>query len=593
MMLCLKYREKVLDFFRKYALKIVGVILSILILVVSLYALFCTVYSDVIVQNNNEFIKLPEKSLTEKEIETTFKKLIGTENKSRNLHVFVLDISGSIKKGIKLGEDVYINYRDGIKSVNDKFGGGIINLKKRETMDVFDFVKSRLYRLLLALLQKNKDECNSEFAIWTIGDEAVKKYPDGRKVGVTENSIKDAIKRIDAPINKGEYNTNFVSLFYRLKKVYERELEQNKRDPYESPNFIITILSDLIHDVKNSYNSRSRELKENWNELKEEIKAICNSRIMANMMVISEKNPDIQKTIFSLFKDNIEWYRLNKFLIEEKRQKTFLFTVRTTKKNIIFYYENPNFISQSKFTIRYSQNKANKIRIDIPSKADSVSSQKIIISCRKINAKNEPLGDEQNIITGGSEYEVNLGKNQKIRLTFNGRLPESIYSPILRISLDNEGKTYLIPIDFIKRLPDWASRIFIALKVIFSWVSRIGVFLIVAGLITFFFFKFGIRDQKSEKSEEIEENALPVQKSLEVEEEGTISEPDISPTDQFTEEDFVNINSASNNELKKLPGISAKRAKKIRENRPYEKIDDLKEVLGKDSYRVIKDRICV
>jgi competence protein ComEA len=55
----------------------------------------------------------------------------------------------------------------------------------------------------------------------------------------------------------------------------------------------------------------------------------------------------------------------------------------------------------------------------------------------------------------------------------------------------------------------------------------------------------------------------------------------------------LDINSASIEELKALPGIDDGYAHKIVENRPYEKRDDLvsKKVLPEATYKKIKDRI--
>jgi len=294
-----------------------------------------------------------------------------------------------------------------------------------------------------------------------------------------------------------------------------------------------------------------------------------------------------------LFKENLDWYQLNKYLVGEERNKNFLFTTRPTENNIKFYYENPNFISMSKFILKYTRPEANLIKIDIPLQENKNITQKISVYCEKHGAVDDPSKYRKRIISGGSEFKVELEKSEKIILAFNGRRPSSLSSPILRISLCNEGRTYLVPIDFVKRLPDWASKLFIVLQTLF-WVGSI---LLVVGLLVFFALKKVVKEQQTETGEK----PSPPGNSFE-KEESHGPKVDISPSSSIKDESpaeeksLININTAQANELKALTGINAKRARQIktmRENHPFKTIDELKGVLGKDIYRKIKDKICV
>ncbi len=613
-----KIRQNVLDFVKKNTIKIVIFLFSILTLAVTIYALLCTVYSDVIVQNGNDFWNLPSKCLLEKEIETTFQELIGIEKVNKSLFVFVLDISGSIVQN-QLEPSAYQKYSGTIKAVNDTFAEKVLVLKEKDQVDIYDIAKARLYDLLLTLLEKNKSESSSEFAIWTIGDEGIKVFPPNEKVEVQTSSIKNAIKRINQPLNNVDNNTNFVNLFYRLKKVYKEELSKRPSPDYENPTFVITILSDLIHDVR--YTERSREIENEWDGLKEKIQEICDSKIMSNMIVFSEKEPDIHRSVFSLFKENLDWYQLNKYLIGEEKNRTFLYTTRPTENNIIFYYENPNFISKSSFILIYTGSEKTEIKIDIPLQANDNIIQKISIFCQKHSATGDSLNDGKRIISGGSEYKVELETNEKLKLTFNGRIPSTLSSPILRISLCNNGRTYLVPIDFVKRLPDWASKLFNILKQIFLWVS----ILLGVVLLSFFILKIFVKDQKTEETEgkksgEIPLSGFPDYKSIS-RDEGSASHPQGDPPGQTKEEKIsrshdpskndeqkekesvdddsgrssnlklIDINTATPNDLKKILSINAKCARKIKEKRPYHTIDDLRKYISRDIFERIKDQI--
>jgi len=64
-------------------------------------------------------------------------------------------------------------------------------------------------------------------------------------------------------------------------------------------------------------------------------------------------------------------------------------------------------------------------------------------------------------------------------------------------------------------------------------------------------------------------------------------------SDAFKKNDAVNINAASADDLEKLPGIDAARARRIIANRPYDHSDDLvkKHAISKDEYDRISSQV--
>lgn len=75
--------------------------------------------------------------------------------------------------------------------------------------------------------------------------------------------------------------------------------------------------------------------------------------------------------------------------------------------------------------------------------------------------------------------------------------------------------------------------------------------------------------------------------------EGEVTESGLDTASTQPGSGSVNINSASVEQLDKLPGIGAVRAQNIIENRPYEKLEDLvtKKVLGQKTFDDIKEQI--
>ncbi len=493
-MLSMPYRQKVLKFLIKYFLDIRRTIFTLLMVVISLYALLCTVYSDVIVQNENDFLILPWKSLIEKEPETTFAELVGKEREEKCLYVFVLDISGSMRKNT-LDESEYINYKKAIQMVDNTFAQNILKLENRKMTDKSDIARVRLYELLLSLLDKNRGGSDSEFAVWTLGDEGIKIYPEEGKAKVQYLTIRDAIKRISNTKGYWQRNTNFANLFNSLRIVYDEELSKYPlSESYERPMVVLTILSDFIDDVR--YTAHSKEIENKWNELKKTIQEITNSKIMFNLIEFSEKEIESRRSIFPILKQNLNWIQWNEYHLGEERDNSFLYRVGIAKNTIKLYYKNPNFIPKSRFTIKYTGNEVNTIKIDILSQDNNNTAQKISLLCEKLGFKDDPIFANNQIISGGREFKVRLGASEQIRLTFSDRLPSGLSSPILRISMGNEGRTYQVPIHFIKKLPEWVPVLFLILQIFF--VAMLS--LILAEFIFFLSSRSKIKGPKNGKN---------------------------------------------------------------------------------------------
>ena len=365
----------------------------VLVIIIGLYGLLCTVYSDIITQNRNDCVLLPYKSILGNEIERSIEELTKNakkEQKQNNLYIFVLDISGSLEK-INIKGTLKAKYEEDVKYVNDRIRGHKID--ENGEPGAIDIAKMKLYILLLELEKKN-EECDieDEFAIWTLGDEGNLIFPnDGsEKIKISKKSIMNAIQEIDKK-DKFTRNTDFTSLFRRIIIQYQKDFRKGQKSIFDSPFIVITILSDLIHDVENKYKKRVKEIEKDWDNLENKIQEISDCRTMVNLIALSYKGLDVQKTIFPLFLDsNVDWFRLNRFLVGEGKKDKFLFTVRTSESNIRFFYTNSNYISNSSFVIKSLSNE-NVIKIDLPEEIHYPQNAKLSVFCQKLNAKGEEL----------------------------------------------------------------------------------------------------------------------------------------------------------------------------------------------------------
>ena len=449
----------------------------VLTVAISLYSLFCTVYSDIIIQNNNSGIFWPYEFLRNRELSTTLEDFFynipdpdGIEEdnpiEDKKLYILVLDCSGSIQKIIPSGS-LKDKYKTKLSTLNESL---LWNFSPNSRPTMFDIAKLRICQALVHLRDQNKKlNIKNEFSIWKVGNESEIIYPkDVCRIGVGESTINTAIRKIWEE-TENSLNTDFLNLFRQLHRQYE-ELQNKYCNSYETPSLVIIIFSDLHHDIQKKY-LQQKQIEANWEQLVDEVQQISYTNIMANMIVLTEGEPDIQKTIFPIFKkNNIYWYRLNKSLIGSDENNDFLYTATASKRNINFFYVNSYRIEKTSFM--FMSSKKNDIRLDIPSEIKALPSTNFSLYCEHLGAVSDKPDVEKGrmLISGGSSFNVTLGKGEKLRLTYSGRLPSNLVTPLLRFTITDTNQVFLIPIDFVKRLPVWAAGMMSFLYTLF-WLS--------------------------------------------------------------------------------------------------------------------------
>lgn len=444
---------------------------NVFFLIIALYTFLCSIHIDVINRNHNDFVSLPYQFLFVQKQELPLDVLSGgsiEENSGgnqqanrSNLYVFVLDVSSSMTK-VNLNSHLHRKYVEGIAAVNDQFGYNIISAGNHPTR--MELAKVRLYELLLELLIKKRKNAADEFSIWILGDKGRLAFPLDKKIKIGRNTIKDAIVKIDGLKQETNEEANYVSLFQRFSNVYKDELSENRLNQGEDSFFILTILSDLLPDTKKQYKARSKRLEQNWEQLEEKIEQISHSRTIINMIVFSEDEPDNQKTILPLLERNIDAFKLNKFFMGGGTGTKVLYSVKSSKEDIKFYYSTSYDISDTSFVIKSTTKDPYRIEIDLPAAINNIDIPKISLHCEKLGAIGDGIGQIKKIHSGGSPFRVTLYKNQKVKLSLRNRFHSIHPAPILRLRIDNENETLLIPITILKIFPHWVSIMFVFLQ---------------------------------------------------------------------------------------------------------------------------------
>ncbi|MCP4347517.1 MAG: hypothetical protein GY795_18595 [Desulfobacterales bacterium] len=407
------------------------------------------------------------------------------------LYVFVLDISDSINKKIKKP-----NWFD--KTVRRLVKDGYLDSDKRwdnipDEINIFDVARVRLCQLLVELISENSMDC---FSIWTVGNFGKKIYPNPENISnsmthtrfapVDELYIINAIKGIDTQYQL-EKSTDFKDLFDKIVKKYKNNIDISNS---KVPSLVITILSDMLHDVKDkSEYGDSEELIKNWNELEKKIEELSNRNIMANMIILTKGGEIIlheqHLQIFPVFEKYLDWYRLKKRAISEN--VTRLFPVVFAENSIIFYYESEDKEGIHDVDLLVTQDDYDMI-IDIPSEIN-YNEQKGLKLKYSILGREDTLRKPGRITSNGSCLREKLKKNQKIRLSCNNPVPKiKMNSLKLRINIAKERRTYLVDINFIKLLPYELAILFVILQSVCIISSILGLLVL--------FCRFFIKSEK-------------------------------------------------------------------------------------------------
>lgn len=444
--------------------KIMKILFQVFVLFIAVYALICTVYSDVIIRNDNEFFNLSKLKLPDKDIEKNFNEMIkeepegniGETEKDKILYVFVLDISGSVI--IKDINKIPKNYDDKIIDIDKRYNYQI-DIKK--DISLLNLSKLRLYELFLDLYDNPETYENDMFAIWTLMDESKKKYPEKKKIAkIKERGIIAALKKISGlEIEKPDAETDFVNLLDSILKSWENESYNIENNIYEQPNIIITFITDVLYDVDDK---KLLNLNKNWEKMKRIIEYKNDSRISMNLIALSNLDLEHQRSFLALYTDHLEWFSLKKDFIWEDRETDLLFPVTRAKDNLTFYYSNPSSFSNSSVVLNFREKGEKKIRLSLLSENNTPAVPRMSIYCDVPGT-----GQNKKIFSGGSHFDADLKEEeQQVKFTYKDRIPEAFTTPFLKISDYNERASYLIPIYFSKKMPEKAANIFSFLQLI-------------------------------------------------------------------------------------------------------------------------------
>jgi len=324
--------------FASFVIGVVGLVIALYAVGITLYIIGISNYPTSAQNDPWKWITLPYKhsSLDREKKYNLDEFLIGNED-TPITHLFVLDISRSTGKILKpTWYDEVVKYLLEKRLFTDK-KEKLVNLKK-DRIDSFDAAKIRLYQLLMESLPTNK---NVSFAVLTLGDYGTRIFPVGSlSTIVRQNTIKMNIKKVieltrDLERNGGD--TNFEHLF---KDVVLSDYKEKINYEGNTPSFIVTILSDMYHDVESQQKNDGQAY---LNELENKIKIFSNKNVKVNLITMptTYRDDGSSTQITQFFRDyRQDWYRLKeKNIVDKFKNEDFLFPLIYSEKTVPLYYE--------------------------------------------------------------------------------------------------------------------------------------------------------------------------------------------------------------------------------------------------------------
>lgn len=480
-------------------------LVTVFFVLIALLSLFFTIISDVLLQHDDTFMArflVPWNSLWGMEnAGADFNFLLnpvrasegGSSSNFVRHYIFVIDKSLSVED-----EDPPTWYADAIQDLNDYIRLPQHRFDPDPNPSAFDAALARLGLILLKL-----EDSDSEFSIWTVGDDAGIICPTSHKMKsrrVDNASLLRALQVLkqqqqlsrDDPESYFTMNTNFVDLFRRLRAEYN--LRSQGTTPFMPHKFTLVILSDLEHSVADRIRKQLEGQGLRGNKLRDriirhcqldrdkliaEINEITKADMLANLIVVpkTEKaagDSPCETDIWPELKRNLFPYRINRVDLRDQSDE-LLYSNTPAKESIRFYYTNPHDIDSTSFSVVVKNYGNYKIGLTSP---DTTASQRLTIRYQVLGANGSnkrwngvPM---EGVLPFGSLHTVhNLDEGDRIKLTYSGRLPDSV--PDLKLLRpDSNRNAYIVSMDFIKKLPRETAAMMLALQlasiVVACWI---------------------------------------------------------------------------------------------------------------------------
>ncbi len=457
---------------------------------VALYSLMCTIYSDIIVAQNNDFMWLPwlaSGQVQEDRSPIRIRKILpDIEEKNEDvLYVFVLDVSKSMLEETEPIRSSW--YEEAIKKIKEEFPGLEMKSKVGDSLTGWDLARARLLLSLLHLFESSdkRVQDSPRFAVWIVGegsslvlpkdgDHALD--PDGMNyIHMNRTNFFKACEEVNNIKTEDlSRSTDFLSLLKKILSRYEKGLEKGPG----RATFVLTILSDLVHDPDSKlHRVRFQELEKEWQLLEEEIRRLSDYRIMANAVVYAKDNETIQRgSIYRHFKTHFDFYKLNREDLNGgsevgsvARDDEILHLKMSAPEAIGFYYTNPVSIQNMSARIKFHHSYS--LDVEIPGSISGFKAPDLNLRWRLMSGDHVKRSGKWS--TGGGAMALNVIAGNVLELRYSGRLPpHSINVVNLRISVKEAYRTYFVPMIFLKTLPSGAA----------TWMRFLHAVMILSGL---------------------------------------------------------------------------------------------------------------
>jgi hypothetical protein len=278
-------------------------------------------------------------------------------------------------------------------------------------------------------------------------------------IEVTRDGLKAAMAVLQKdPPREAKDTTDFLGLFERLNTTHKISAQSQSREAARSrgTSFVVTVISDFKDDpdgggsmdqaVATDNLGRQFFLAAREREIRKATRDMMSENVAFNFVILSRRVSS-EPRIVSYVEQRADWYLFNRFSLLSDLKDTarqLLYPTEPVERPLHLWYYNPLDIQSE---ARITTAKSDEVTLSLPDESEGIGRFKLTYG--KIFGSNAPevIGVLQ---TGETSRAIGLSAGESLYLKYSGALPRE--SEVLRVFVESERRTYLVPMRFVLRL---------------------------------------------------------------------------------------------------------------------------------------------
>lgn len=425
----------------------------------AVFAIMVTIYYQAFAQNKGCTLALPFGQLNKVMIDRVTLDTLRSEARSQGqrTYLFVLDCSASIDDAFLGPPNWYGSAVAGLRRKRYEFNSGA-------QPTAHSVSRVALYSLLDALVDSVEDRpaglTTDRFAVWDVCGGSMKKVPRvGKSEPIDRPHVDDAIGRVEAEVRPpvgAQLRTSFLELFEGLDGVYGVYDHYNESQD-RSRAFVITIISDFEDDPdglgtrEDAFAGKDRERQrmflERERELARATRNLSADNVTINLVAISHA-VGRDTGIVGFVRRNLRWYRYSKVDIMSDivaGEARLLYPVELVERRMRLWYSDPLSVQGG---VQLQVEKGEDVDVALPAEGAVDDSFELLVGTL---IDGHPPRIVCHLRSGEQISIKGLSPGEWILMRYTGVVRSR--AEVVRIFDHSAYRAYLVPIEFVRRLP--------------------------------------------------------------------------------------------------------------------------------------------